>query len=340
MTSQVLDRCVVILGAGASADFGVPTLSTMFHDTQVRNYLSTNTWLHEKLQSVFWDIRGHTIESSESTLNIEQMLTILRDASLDDSVPDILDTADLLRFQRGLYSLIQHAVFVGKDTNSRRLNPLISFCKNRFAQTTWATFNWDCIFEASFYYSQPSFYMSGQTRSNPTTVVDLFGWHHQLPSNYFLKLHGGINWWMIENVLTYLRWSRDGDLAQRWSRYESGLDPLNFPVILEPSYHKFLDPVYQLLQPQWERFASELISAKHIIVIGYSLPEGDTRARSVISSSFQANPHARWLLIDPSESTAERYRHLIGDRQLTWVSKGLAEFNIGMEDYLADWVTQ
>lgn len=134
---------------------------------------------------------------------------------------------------------------------------------------------------------------TGHIRSNPTTVVDLLGWNHQTPSNYFLKLHGGINWWMIDGQLTYTPWSGNDTLSERWSIFEQGTDSLNFPVILDPSYHKYPDPVYDLLQPQWETLAAELSTAERIIVIGYSLPEGDTRERSVISSSLQANPSAK-----------------------------------------------
>jgi hypothetical protein len=119
-------------------------------------------------------------------------------------------------------------------------------------------------------------------------------------------------------------WSGNDTLSERWSIFEQGTDPLNFPVILDPSYHKYPDPVYDLLQPQWETLAAELSTAERIIVIGYSLPEGDTRERSVISSSLQANPSAKWLLIDPSESTADRYKKLIGNQQLTWIQDRLA----------------
>ena len=61
MVIQGSEKCVVILGAGASADFPVPTSATTFHDSQVRENLQSESWLLENLHRVFLGTaRSHT----------------------------------------------------------------------------------------------------------------------------------------------------------------------------------------------------------------------------------------------------------------------------------------
>ena len=218
-----MSRAVVILGAGASADFGVPTLQYMFKDPHARRYLKERADLLSQLNTVFWDTRGHGLETSEQSLSIEQMLTILRDWERESSLDEGLRPKNLPELRRGLLVLIQKAVFEGKTTDrGRHLNPLIEICREKFEHTTWATFNWDCMFESSFWYSQT--WMGPGSRSNPRLAIPLRNWHGGTSKHTYLKLHGGINWWLINDEITYLRWTEDGPLAQKWAEYNQ--DPL------------------------------------------------------------------------------------------------------------------
>ena len=114
---------------------------------------------------IFWRPRGHDLESSDQSLNIEQMLTVLKDLEREPQVPDASRPQDVTAFRRGLLVLIELAVFEGKSTEWEHLNPLIDVARNKFDHTTWASFNWDCIFEASFWYSQPRQVLG--SRTNP-----------------------------------------------------------------------------------------------------------------------------------------------------------------------------
>jgi len=159
-------RAVVILGAGASADFGIPTLRNIFKDPYARRYLQSTPELLAMLNEVFWRPRGHGLESSDRSLNIEQMLTILKDWELEPQVPNEAKPKNVENFRRGLKVLIYNAVFEGKSSNGKHLNALIDICRSKFEHTTWASFNWDCIFEASFWYSQPL-----GARRNPALAI-------------------------------------------------------------------------------------------------------------------------------------------------------------------------
>ncbi len=332
-------KAVVILGAGASADFGVPTLMDLFKDRHALRYLRQNQYLLDLLESVFWQPRGHSLSTSDQSLTVEQMLTLLRDMSEEPNVADILSEHNYMLFRKGLYLLIQRATFEGKSTRSGHLNNLINYARQNFTHTTWASFNWDCIFESSFYYTQDPYAYTRISRSNPSLAVELANWGSPRDSRHlFLKLHGGINWWMQEGILTYFPWSGNGSLPSQWQRYSAEANSINVPVILEPSYYKYTDETYQLLEIQWTRFLQELLQADRVIVVGYSLPEADSKARSTLATSFQANQSAKWMVIDPSDEVVYKYAQLIGGRQLTIARTTLSTFNANFDQLMDTFV--
>ncbi|MBI4283193.1 MAG: hypothetical protein HY663_01840 [Chloroflexi bacterium] len=242
-------KAVVVLGAGASADFGVPILSGIFKDQCARRYLDKNPWLLQKLNTTFWEPRGHSLDLSDKSLSIEQMLTVLADLSQEKGIPDKAKPQEVDKFKRKLKVLIQKAIFDGKSSRGEHLNPLISLCRDKVEHTTWASFNWDCIFESSFWYSRPY-----GNRANPKLTIDVIDWHGHSPKHTYLKLHGGINWWDIDGKITYVQWTGNGTLTEKWKEYDESPKPNQRPVILEPSFYKYRDDAYKQLSPQWDRF--------------------------------------------------------------------------------------
>lgn len=140
-----MSKGVVILGAGASADFGVPTLRSVFKDGRARLYLASDNRLQELLDQIFWQPRGHSLETSEQSLTVEEMLTVLRDWEQEQGLANRPSREMLQDFRRRLYLLIYHAVFEGKSSRGGHLNALIDICRRKLELTTWASFNWDCI---------------------------------------------------------------------------------------------------------------------------------------------------------------------------------------------------
>src|SRR5262245_57454357 len=84
-------RVVVILGAGASAPFGVPTLRHVFTEVRARNHLGNDAFLRDRLRDVFWGPRGLNINSSPDGPTVEDILTILRDSEKQKILPVLLD---------------------------------------------------------------------------------------------------------------------------------------------------------------------------------------------------------------------------------------------------------
>ena len=305
-------RCVIILGAGSSAPFGAPTLQSLFQDAHVRRYLEENSAFSKILHDVFWNPRGLNIDSSHEGLTLEEILTVIRDYEKHTfNVPNLSKT-DVASFRKHLYALSKRAVFDGKSSTGRHLNSLITFSEARFEHTTWGSFNWDCLFEASFYYHGGP---SREYRCNPTIAVSLRNWRTTFNSSLFLKLHGGVNWWYENGGLSYLSFGPGGDLDAHWSAYERN-EVEGHPVLLEPSFYKYDDPVYNLLKPQWDRFVQELLQANVIIVIGYSLPEADPEARRALTIAFQGNQSAKFIVFDSSVWVRERYKRIFGKTRL------------------------
>src|SRR5262249_16856875 len=160
--------------------------------------------------------------------------------------------------------------------------------------TTWASFNWDCIFEASYWYQNSEPTGDFRSGSNPKLVIPIHGWHHQTERDELLKLHGSIGWWMVDDQLTYFPFSAGGPLVLKWREYARNPEVGDYPVILEPSAYKYRDDVYKILEPQWSHFILRLLDADFVLVIGYSLPDLDFQARSKILTGFQANERAKW----------------------------------------------
>jgi hypothetical protein len=319
-------KLVVILGAGASASFGVPTLRNLFKDPHAIEYLQANTRLRDQLERQFWGPRGHTLETSHASLTVEEMLTLVREQSI------ALTRSERTLFQRSLYVLIKKAIYDGKSSRGAHLNRLIAYADKAFDEVLWASFNWDCIFEASFYYSGGTSWVD---RRNPTLVIDVVGWRNCGRKHFFLKLHGGINWWFDGERICYLPFGRKPDLDNRWKQFEA--EPTNerdMPVILEPSYYKYSDPMYDRLRPQWDAFEQTLQVADYILVLGYSLPEADFKARATLMRAFQLNPAARWIVIDSSPDICTKYGRLFGNRNVTCLRMPLQDFTQHLDDCL------
>lgn len=95
---------VVIMGAGASSDFGIPTLRGVFKETRARLYLKQDAVLRDELETIFWGPRGHTLETSEDSLTVEEMLTLLQDWAREESLDNRPKREQLEDFKKTVHS--------------------------------------------------------------------------------------------------------------------------------------------------------------------------------------------------------------------------------------------
>lgn len=327
------ETAVVILGAGSSAPFRVPTLRNIFKDPEAVRFLRKSPELRHTLESLFWQPRGIDLATSDRGPTIEDILTLLRDSEGQSfGIPRVIaDDAELDRFRQLLYILIKKAVYDGKSSRECCLNSIIDWCRDHYEVTTWASFNWDCIFESSFWYS------SGppEARTNPTVVIDLKNWRSGSRKHEYLKLHGGVNWWLEDDEVTYLPFGYSQDLDEKWTAYENNSTE-GRPLILEPSAYKYKDKAFDLLSSQWDLLATRLIEARTILVLGYSLPEGDERARSLLTLAFQqGRTDSKWFIVNQNSTTCERWRQLFGTARVQVQNLDVQTFGDRIELYLS-----
>lgn len=212
------------------------------------------------------------------------------------------------------------------------LNGLIDVLNRNFSLTTWASFNWDCIFDASFYYNSgpPEAY----ARYNPSLVIKLEGWKRGTTKHEYLKLHGSVNWWLVGGTPTALSWGSYGELTKKWDELAQGKTE-DRPIILEPSAYKYEDELYEkILITQWQHFVYKLVDADCVLIIGYSLPDNDLEARCKMVTAFQVNAKCLWGVIDLGDESRRKYQRLFGSKRLQTLDTSLAGFGANLIDNL------
>jgi hypothetical protein len=331
-----LPKIVVVLGAGASAGMGLPVLGKVFNDQAVRDYLANEAReLREFMEEFIWGPRGVDIGAADSCLNIEEVLTLLREWERA-AIPPINVNRNL-EVQKQLLSCVHKAVYTGKGHShpSLPLNRLVRWCDANSDQVTWATFNWDVKLEQAFWYEMES--IPDKPLRLPSCHPNVLDWDGRNEKHYLLKLHGSVSWFKHEDesvhAIRFGAYSRGEKypIDQRWEDYMSGRTGA-VPLIAEPSFYKH-EAIQRvaLLWNQWEQFNERLsYDVDIVLVCGYSLPDGDALAKNAILTSVANNPDARWIVVNPNEEVLDKYQRLLGENRMTREPKYLSDFVDGL----------
>jgi hypothetical protein len=84
----------------------------------------------------------------------------------------------------------------------------------------------------------------------------------------------------------------------------------------------------------WQNAGVELMEARHLVFIGYSLPNADFEFRQLLSRMVHRDATIEVVLykgtsdeaIRRYETEEERYRQFFGDRQIAFHSNGVTDF--------------
>lgn len=317
-----MKRAIFILGAGASKGLGLPLLAQVFGDLEVQSYLANDARNFAAfLTDVIWTPRGLSIHRAADTLNIEEILTLLR--TWEHSGSSLLRHEEILALQIEVLGCVYHGVWPQKgktSTDKRYLNALVKWANESFDEVTWATFNWDAKLEQAFYHQivkYPKF-----ISRYPKLRIDQTGWLGENPRHTLLKLHGSVTWINSSSGTKVL--PLGPEVEGYWLRYLHGRSA-DEPVIAEPSSFKHEVLSRPEFREQWECFSEALAVAGDIFVLGYSLPDGDIMAKQAFITSVACNPSARWCVVDPGARTRENYRRLIGCSRVFFPDPGLVE---------------
>lgn len=131
---------------------------------------------------------------------------------------------------------------------------------------------------------------------------------------YLHKLHGSTNWFarsigqldrsdvFVSSV--YGGWKPQGHL-RGVPQHLSDLVPLVIPPVSSKS--EFYSN--SVLRSQWRDAGEALRRAERLVVIGYSFPISDTRARIFVSTNL--SPDAEVQVVDPNHSIADALSKLL-----------------------------
>lgn len=305
---------VVVLGAGASRGMGLPLLSEIFSDPPVVDYLNSEAeQLLQFMHRFIWQPRGLTIVESASSLNIEEVMTLLKQWMKTSSSP--ISIEENQQIQKLLLGCVQKAVYVNKGNTERYYNDVIRWSNKEFESITWASFNWDVKFEQAFYYEMRGL---GGGKRLPRYIDGVRGWEGNNTKHLMLKLHGSVSWFLHPDGVLYARRfgtrRRPVPIDESWSDFLSGRNNAK-PLIAEPSFFKHdevNDADKTILKRQWALFDEKLRDASQVIVCGYSMPEGDALAKQSLLTAFAANKSIKWKVVDISPEVIRRYERLLG----------------------------
>lgn len=154
--------------------------------------------------------------------------------------------------------------------------------------------------------------------------------HRGDPSVSVLKLHGSLNWFYrarsAQDAKNSIRKPAPGLYCLTNQRVLSDLRYREktrllhlLPLVVPPIYEK--GPQYrQLLRTIWRRAGEAIERADRLVVFGYSFPDADFAARSLLRRSFHRNSLAREVtVIDTSPAIAGRISALLGATNLHYV---------------------
>ena len=154
-----------------------------------------------------------------------------------------------------------------------------------------------------------------------------------------LKLHGSMNWLQCPNCQRlFVQYGlkedileRVGDTCCRHCLKSGYQNPLAGSLVM-PTFLKDLTNFQVKLV--WQNAGVELMEAKHLVFIGYSLPQADFEFRQLLSRMIHRDATFEVVLYRGTDDEAirrykaeeDRYRQFFGDRHITFHSNGVTDF--------------
>lgn len=323
-------KTVFVLGAGASADAGIPVMSNFLD--RAEDYSNNGSFGEEErsdfetVSKAIYALKGATFNTVLDLNNIETVFSAVDMARLIDCFVDMAGDeienvySSLVRL---IGATIDHSTGLIRKTNGMKLegtyHEFVDFIRDKFhIENKWlssiVTFNYDIALEYALHYVQiyPDYHLPGQYKADPLAL---------------LKLHGSVNWSQTEdgkkispiNLSGYL--SRVGvDGAGKSAHLLMSKNVgilrgdnhryLNKPLIVPPSWNK--SEYYELLRPVWKKAAEVLGNAQAIYVIGYSLPETDMFFRYLFAlGTHTRNSIRRFWVFDPDPKVGKRFEMML-----------------------------
>ncbi len=154
-----------------------------------------------------------------------------------------------------------------------------------------------------------------------------------------LKLHGSMNWLQCPNCQRlFVQFGVKGQILERVGRENcrhcrrSGYENLLAGSLVMPTFLKDLSNFQ--IKLVWQNAGVELMEARRLVFIGYSLPHADFEFRQLLSRMVHQDAKIEVVLYEGTrdedkrryKAEEDRYRQFFGDRQMKFHSAGIVDF--------------
>ncbi len=325
---------VIILGAGASREYGAPVMKN-FLDVAARLHAAGKSGKHsDSFKRVFEAISRLQAVHSKSEfdlVNIESIFTGFElaktlkkfpgiEAEQIDQLIDDLKWVIVSTLQETIRFPVEGQHICGHPPIESFVKGLISKRENNKINSAILTFNYDILFDVAMMRHVGVDY-GIQRQPNAIDWLPL------------LKLHGSLNWatntetgdvvpWFLSKYFT--RYSLDyyfngseagvpiGDQLSDYGKGQNEPEKLDgIPVIVPPSWNKA--DSHRAISKVWSRAAEELTEAQSIFIIGYSLPETDSFFRQLYALGTVGEALLeRFWVFNPDKTREPIFRAILG----------------------------
>lgn len=298
-----MSKIAVFLGAGASAELGLPLMNT-FCDA-VRDSDIPADEIHD-FDAVHNYCNRLAALIGQSARNLENLMSFL--SLLEIASPSInIDHCKIYKTPEEALNFVISLICerVMPDIQIHKLSKmaalLAELSKHR---AVIITTNYDMHVELTCYRHRLPIAFSESVNNTYRRAPLGEAIHAEAPLSLY-KLHGSANWTM----------DSAGQLSCSGSITYPDPNSINVtkPTLVSRGRQLIIPPAaikniqHGVLREQWNGAHAALRTAEHIWFIGYSFPETDSYMRYFIASAVAGNPRLRQIVvIDPSEETLYR----------------------------------
>ncbi|MEW5914506.1 MAG: hypothetical protein AB1814_18265 [Thermodesulfobacteriota bacterium] len=327
-------KTVFILGAGASADAGIPVMKDFLD--RARDFYTTD-WLTKEEKQIFSrvfdainQLTGTSFYSYIDLNNIENVLSAFDMGSLIGRLGNI-PVEKIIDLKKYAQKLIGITIDLSTNFRQREDNGTVVeghyhrlatvildiLAKQKDQEVSIITFNYDLALEYAMHFHKikTNYYLNNITDDS------------SLP---LLKLHGSVNWgysnvdnsviyFGIDKILNGLGFTgiKNNKKLIVWKQFENeetkNRQKIGGPVIVPPTWSK--SEHHYKIDRVWKKAAEVLSKAEAIYIIGYSLPETDLFFRYLFALSTHGEVSLRrfWVFNpDPEDEVGKRFEKLVG----------------------------
>jgi hypothetical protein len=299
-TERAMADRVFVLGSGFSASMGVPTLEDLFPKIIEHGERPGENDIEGVRRGL--EMLYPTFLPNETYPPFEEFLSLVRAAQ---------GFAEEAPFPGGFWEDIERSAlrlltdYMGTITRVAESATLLNAFFDRLRTgDVVITFNWDSLIERA------SRHASRETRNLSLTGRTTCGLG-------LLKLHGSLSWARVPEQFQHanphsVSWLSDQEriCRTRDHTYYDLWDSLDIPpYIIPPLFGKEIDDS-EFMRQLWSEAFSSLVEAEEITVIGYSLPDYDFLARTLLRSAIRAREgrgRTGYRVVDPNADIERRY---------------------------------